>query len=69
MESIIITANGTQHSLPAQTPLPAFLQARDTQLERVVVEHNGRALTREEAQAVILTDGDRLEVVRVVAGG
>ncbi|MGF1448628.1 MAG: sulfur carrier protein ThiS [Opitutales bacterium] len=69
MQSITITANGTQCEVPARTTLPAFLESRSTPLGRVVVEYNGRALTREQSRVVVLADGDRLEVVRVVAGG
>ena len=35
----------------------------------VVAEHNGQALLRKKYQEVILQDGDRLELVRAVAGG
>jgi sulfur carrier protein len=34
-----------------------------------VVERNGEALVRSEMDAVTLADGDRLELVRAVAGG
>ena len=35
----------------------------------VVVERNGEALVRSEMDAVVLADGDTLELVRAVAGG
>jgi sulfur carrier protein len=35
----------------------------------VVVEYNGEALTTAEGRAVRLRAGDRLELVRAVAGG
>jgi sulfur carrier protein len=35
----------------------------------MLVEHNGVALRREEWPASALTDGDQIEVVRIVAGG
>ena len=38
-------------------------------MDRVVVERNGQALTPEEARRTLLADGDRLEIVRIVAGG
>ena len=34
-----------------------------------LVEHNGTALHRHEWPARILKEGDRIEVVRIVAGG
>jgi thiamine biosynthesis protein ThiS len=35
----------------------------------LLVEHNGKALHRNEWGSQFLTDGDRIELVRVVAGG
>ncbi len=35
----------------------------------LLIEHNGRALHRSEWQSASLQDGDRLEFVRIVAGG
>ena len=35
----------------------------------VLVEHNGTALRREEWESTSIHDGDRLEIIRVVAGG
>ena len=35
----------------------------------VVVERNGEPVARTEADQVTLRDGDRLEIVRAVAGG
>jgi len=37
--------------------------------ETVLVEHNGVALHRREWPQKALTDGDRIEIIRVVAGG
>lgn len=35
----------------------------------LLVEHNGRALHRSEWSTLVLIDGDRLELMRVAAGG
>ena len=35
----------------------------------VLVEHNGNALRRTEWEGCLLAEGDRLEVIRIVAGG
>lgn len=37
--------------------------------ETVLIEHNGVALHRREWPQKTLTDGDRVEIIRVVAGG
>ena len=66
---ITVTANGKAHTLQAGTLLPAFIEAIGLAPERVVVEHNGEALTQKEARGVTLQDGDTLEIVRIVPGG
>lgn len=66
---IKICANGGEVALAETTPLPDFLSARGFRKGQVVVEYNGSALTPREAEAVILRDGDSLEIVRIVAGG
>jgi sulfur carrier protein len=35
----------------------------------MLVEHNGKALHRSEWASVTLSDGDRLELMKVAAGG
>ena len=49
--------------------MPDFVDSLDLDMDRVVVERNGQALTPEEARRTHLADGDRLEIVRIVAGG
>ncbi|OIO58883.1 MAG: thiamine biosynthesis protein ThiS [Verrucomicrobia bacterium CG1_02_43_26] len=64
-----VFANGKQYSCACDAQLVAFLQSIQMDIERVVVEHNETALTREEAKRVTLADGDKLELLRIVAGG
>lgn len=68
-EDITITANGEDFTLGAMTSLADFVASRGQALERVVVERNGEALTPTEARATMLEAGDKLEIVRIVAGG
>ena len=37
--------------------------------QSILVEHNGRAVHRHEGSMRSLTEGDRIEFIRVVAGG
>lgn len=37
--------------------------------QAVLVEHNGVALRRDEWPGRTLSEGDRLEIIRIVAGG
>jgi thiamine biosynthesis protein ThiS len=64
-----IIANSEPFELAEGTSLASFLASRDLALERVVVERNGEPLTPSEARATQLAAGDRLEIVRIVAGG
>lgn len=66
---INITANGKNFEVADAQPLPAFVEQIGLQPDKVVIERNGEALTQSEAKEVTLTEGDRLEIVRIVAGG
>lgn len=64
-----VTANGQQ--VPANVPcsIEAFLRAQQFLPRSVVVEHNGQAVAPSEFPQRQLQSGDRLEIVRIVAGG
>ena len=64
-----IVVNGRPSELADATTLPALLESLGLRVGSVVVEHNGTALLRSELLATVLADGDRLELVRAVAGG
>lgn len=64
-----IIANG--RSLAAELPctLEAFLVAQGLLPRSVVVEHNGEAVAPSEFARRLVQAGDRLEIVKIVAGG
>ena len=64
-----VTVNGGERELPDGLGLVALLDQLGLRPGTVVVERNGEALVRSELDAVVLADGDRLELVRAVAGG
>ncbi len=64
-----LVVNGREREVDAGTTLPALLEQLGLRVGSVVVEHNGNALLRSELDGVTLADGDRLELVRAVAGG
>jgi sulfur carrier protein len=64
-----LTVNGRAQDVADGTSLPALLEALGLRPGSVVVEHNGTALLRSELDAARLAEGDRLELVRAVAGG
>jgi sulfur carrier protein len=64
-----VTANGRAFEVPAGTTVATFIRSRDLDPRYVVVERNGEPLERARYDEVELSDGDRLELVRAVAGG
>ena len=64
-----VIVNGRASDVPDGTSLPELVESLGLRVGSVVVEHNGTALLRSELAAVQLAEGDRLELVRAVAGG
>ena len=64
-----VIVNGRASDVPDGTSLPELVESFGLRVGSVVVEHNGTALLRSELAAVQLAEGDRLELVRAVAGG
>ena len=64
-----VVANGKE--LPAELPasLEEFLRAQNLLPRSVVVEHNGEAVPPSEFARRQVRAGDRIEIVRIVAGG
>lgn len=64
-----IQLNGETRALAAPTPLRTLLTGLGVAPGSVVVELNGCALTPSEAATATVRPGDRLELIRAVAGG
>lgn len=67
MSSVI--ANGQPVAAATPCSLEAFLLAQNLLPRSVVVEHNGEAVAPSEFPRRIVVAGDRLEIVKIVAGG
>lgn len=67
MKSVI--ANGQPVAATLPCTIEAFLAAQGFLPRSVVVEHNGQAVAPSEFSRRQLNAGDRLEIVRIVAGG
>ena len=65
----IIIANGEEIEARLPCSIEAFLLARQLLPRSVVVEHNGEAVAPSEFTRRQLAAGDRLEIVKIVAGG
>jgi len=64
-----ITANGKPVIAQLPCTLEQFLLAQNLRPRSVVVEHNGEAVAPSEFARRQLQAGDRLEIVKIVAGG
>jgi thiamine biosynthesis protein ThiS len=64
-----ITANGRQTEARLPCTIEEFLVAQGLWPRSVVVEHNGEAVAPSEFSKRRLNAGDRLEIVKIVAGG
>jgi thiamine biosynthesis protein ThiS len=60
--------NGDERTVEATT-VEALIAELGLPLSAALVEHNGTALLRSEWAKTNLRDGDRLEIIRMVAGG
>jgi len=64
-----VIANGKTIEARLPCSLEEFLVAQNLLLRSVVVEHNGEAVAPSEFARRQLGPGDRLEIVKIVAGG
>jgi len=67
MDSVI--ANGKTVAAQLPCSLEKFLIAQNLLPRSVVVEHNGEAVAPSEFPQRQVRAGDRLEIVKIVAGG
>jgi len=66
-QTIIANGLATEAALPCT--IEAFFIAQGLLPRSVVVEHNGEAVAPSEFSQRQLRSGDRLEIVKIVAGG
>jgi len=66
---VTIFANGRARQVDPEKTIAAMIQDLRLTPAAVLVERNGRALLRQEWEKEKVEHGDRLEFVRVVAGG
>lgn len=60
--------NGNEHDVRASN-VAALVAELGLPLSAALVEHNGTALLKSEWADTTLNEGDRLEIIRMVAGG
>lgn len=64
-----VTANGQKIEGEFPCSLEDFLKRQELLPRSVVVEHNGEAVAPSEFATRTVSAGDRLEIVKIVAGG
>lgn len=64
-----IILNGTPHPLSDLTTVQGLLQSLGLEGVPVLVEYNSAALFPREFPTIALSAGDRVEIIRIVAGG
>jgi len=66
---LFVIANGKPIEANVPCSIEAFLLAQQLLPRSVVVEHNGEAVAPSEFSQRELRAGDKLEIVKIVAGG
>lgn len=61
--------NGESREIPGVRTLPELVETLGLPAAALLIEHNGLALLRDEWAARPLADGDRIEFLRITAGG
>ena len=64
-----IILNGEPRSVVDRATISALVQELNLIPAALLIEHNGLALHREEWNSHTLREGDKIEFIRVVAGG
>ena len=65
----VVIANGKPIAAKLPCSIEEFLVAQKLLPRSVVVEHNGEAVAPSEFSGRQIKAGDRLEIVKIVAGG
>ncbi|HSP09223.1 MAG TPA: sulfur carrier protein ThiS [Candidatus Dormibacteraeota bacterium] len=66
---IALQVNGKRVELEGPTLLTDYLERLGADPRALAVEHNGEIVERGVYAKLVLRDGDRVEIVRMVGGG
>lgn len=64
-----VILNGESRSVPEVTTIAALVCELNLVPATLLIEHNGLALHRKEWDSRAVREGDKIELIRVVAGG
>jgi thiamine biosynthesis protein ThiS len=68
MQKLVVCLNGNDQEISANT-IAGLLTELNLLPTQVAVEQNGTVLFRQEFGNSAIKEGDRIEIIRVVAGG
>lgn len=63
------TVNGEAHDLPDGATVGSLLEILGAKRTGIAVAHNERVVPRTHYDSRVIADGDRVEIIRAVAGG
>lgn len=66
---ISIHCNGQKRELPPGTSIAALVEALGVTSKKYAVERNRQVVPRDRLEAVLLEDGDEVNIVTLVGGG
>ena len=69
MSKIVVFLNGKPRQIVTKTVISDLIEDLGLDPKMILVEYNEKALLRGEWPEISLKHGDRMEFVRVVAGG
>ena len=64
-----ITCNGEIKEIPQGITLVSFIRDLELNPDTVVAECDGRIIKRDEFDTLMLSEGNKLELIRFVGGG
>lgn len=64
-----VTVNGEARDVTPGTDLLGLIESLGLKLELTAVQHNDDIVHRDEVAGTSLSEGDRVELIRVVGGG
>lgn len=66
---MIIKINGKDEAVEKEVSLLELITSKKLSVDKIVIEHNLRIVTKEELAKVFLRENDAVEIVSFVAGG
>lgn len=66
---MIITANGKKTDIQSGLTIHSFLKMHGIKPGAVIIEHNGNLPPKESWPGIVLSEGDNLEIIKIIGGG